>query len=146
MKFLVCNLMVLQLVFANFALATTGTTTTEVTKTTTTHEAGNIVQGVLVGTTEAHAEEGAEVVGESGEKTLDWAESFITDFLKDYDWGAWVLFALSILGMMLSLATAVVAATPSKKDDDWLEKMKKNVFLGWLFSFLSRFSLLHSKR
>lgn len=59
-------------------------------------------------------------------------------------WAVWVSFGLGMLGALSVLASVVIAATPSKKDDEWLAKAKDGSW-GWLFKLLDSLSLIHKK-
>lgn len=61
--------------------------------------------------------------------------------------GKWPVVAviLSIMGALVVVGMAVVAITPSKKDDQMLEDLKKNGFFAKILEFLSKWSPFQKK-
>jgi hypothetical protein len=77
--------------------------------------------------------------------------SFASDVPAEYSWledlanqYPWVLLVLSALGTVVILAQVVVAITPTKKDDIWIEGAKKN-FLWKLVDIISSFAPIKKK-
>lgn len=56
-----------------------------------------------------------------------------------------VMWVLAGLGSAVVLATAIVAATPTKEDDGWKEKIYAIPVLGAFLLFLERFSIIGRK-
>lgn len=67
--------------------------------------------------------------------------SWMEDLANQYPW---VLLVLSSLGTLVILAQVVVAITPTKKDDLWVEGAKKN-FLWKLVDIISTFAPIKKK-
>lgn len=57
----------------------------------------------------------------------------------------WSKFVLMGMGTLVVLSTAYIAATPSKDDDAWFEKVKQVPVLGWLITAVEKFSLISRK-
>jgi hypothetical protein len=77
--------------------------------------------------------------------------SFASDLPPEFSWledlantYPWVLLVLSSLGTLVILAQVVVAITPTKKDDIWVEGAKKN-FLWKLVEIISSFAPIKKK-
>lgn len=51
-----------------------------------------------------------------------------------------VIFGLMGLGALVVLGYAYIAATPSKDDDMWLQKLEAKPVVGWALKLLVRFS------
>lgn len=58
----------------------------------------------------------------------------------------WVTIIFVVLGCLVMIVSAVVAFTPSKKDDEFLLKVEENSFGKFILDFLKRFSLFHNKK
>lgn len=56
-----------------------------------------------------------------------------------------VSLVLSSLGTLVVFASAVVALTPSKKDDEALEGLLKKPLIKKAFDFLKKFSVIQKK-
>ena len=52
---------------------------------------------------------------------------------------------LAGLGSLLVFASAIVKLTPSKKDDEMLENLKKNSIFKKMFEILEKFSVISKK-
>ena len=57
------------------------------------------------------------------------------EFITNTDWQAVFIMAMTIWGAFVTFASAVVKATPSMKDDAWLEKLLK---FAEIFSIFNR--------
>lgn len=51
-----------------------------------------------------------------------------------------VIYGLMILGGLVVMGYAYIAATPSKDDDMWLQKLENKPVVGWALKLLVRFS------
>ena len=56
-----------------------------------------------------------------------------------------ILLILGGIGTLVVAATAYVAATPSKTDDEKLEQLKKNALVAGLIKFFEAFSVVQRK-
>lgn len=56
-----------------------------------------------------------------------------------------VIWVLSGLGALVCLGTAYVAMTPTKNDDQWLQKMEEKAVVGQVLKVLKSFSPLERK-
>ena len=77
--------------------------------------------------------------------TIDEIVSKITQFAASFSWGPIVLLVLGLLGSMCVLATLVVAATPTKTDDEMLEKIENGGISGLIWKVLVSFSIIRKK-
>lgn len=70
---------------------------------------------------------------------------WLTQLAQTAPWAVWVLASTQILGSASLLATAVIKATPGKKDDAWLESTRQHKVWGKVWGVLESLSLLKSK-
>jgi hypothetical protein len=54
----------------------------------------------------------------------------------------WLQTALTLLGLLVVVAQTVVVITPSKKDDEYLDKLKSKSLFRTVYDFLLSFSPL----
>lgn len=56
-----------------------------------------------------------------------------------------VIFGLMGLGALVVMGYAYVAATPSKDDDMWLQKLEQKPVVGWALKLLLKFAPIQRK-
>ncbi len=56
--------------------------------------------------------------------------------------GSIVLYVLAGLGSLVTLASVIVKATPSKDDDAFLEKLRAKPVIGQVINIVEKFSLI----
>lgn len=66
------------------------------------------------------------------------------EFLQSMSFWPVVELVLMIVGSVVTLATAIIAITPSKKDDEMLEGLKAK--FGAVLDYVEKFSLLERKK
>ena len=71
--------------------------------------------------------------------------NFVNELSVKFPWAVWILAVLSILGSLVVVAQAVVAVTPSKKDDELLDKVEKSSIGGFIFKLLVAFAPVKKK-
>jgi len=64
-------------------------------------------------------------------------ENVFSELLLNYPIIATIL---AVLGSLVVIGQFIIAVTPSKKDDLWLEGIKKNSLFGALMDFLKSFA------
>lgn len=69
-------------------------------------------------------------------------EEFLQLLFKEYPLIAGIF---GVLGAFTILGQSIVAITPSKKDDEILDKLKKNSIFKKIFDFLIRFAPYNDK-
>ena len=71
--------------------------------------------------------------------------NFVNELAVKFPWAVWILAVLSILGSLVVVAQAIVAVTPSKKDDEVLAKVENNSIGGFIFKLLTAFAPVKKK-
>lgn len=66
------------------------------------------------------------------------------EFLQQMSWWPMVEVAMMVVGSIVTLASAIVLITPSKKDDEALEGFKKK--FGAALDWVEKFSLVERKK
>ena len=71
-------------------------------------------------------------------------EPILEFLIKDYPW---ITVALGFIGTLVTSATAIIALTPTKKDDKFLKDAKKRYkWLETALNFVERFSVVNRKK
>lgn len=75
------------------------------------------------------------------EQILNW----IVSLGQMYPWAIWIGVVFSLLGTLVTVASAVIAATPSQADDAWWAGVRASPVLGKIVATLEKFSLVKRK-
>jgi hypothetical protein len=66
------------------------------------------------------------------------------EFLQTMSFWPVIELVLMIVGSVVTLASAIIAITPSKKDDEMLDGLKSK--FGAVLSYIEKFSLIERKK